>query len=468
MKTIKEILEKRSISRDINLLVIGRTGQGKSALVNSLIELERRITREGSYTDCCTETSQSYTYSNIIAGVDVTIVDFPGLRNNEHNYIQEMKCHEISLVLYCMKMIDHRFTNDDIIAMKKLHQVFGQKFWERVVFVLTFANREMLEMWDNRDKDDENEEPDENDQDAWKELKKERLTGRVQYFKEELAKFFTKHVSQNAIQELEFKVCPAGYYVHKHDTAISFVDWKRNLIKLCCNKDLLNIQLNKSKTKFNINNFYLIIFIEIALAVVIDNRGEVKVENEERILNEEAAALEKAFEGLEFAFLYFNSLSSESIATLLEALSNVDHSQLLMIALVFLSKGKTAELYDADGVAMSYEDVFCHFSKCPMPLVLLFDSAVDDTQKKSDSTIDDILNINLPLHTCPQNSLVLVARHNSASSPVVKEFTEKLSHTSVQKCFETICVNNNSTTVKSKWHDTVRNNLFIVKSINDR
>ena len=144
----------------------------------------------------------------------------------------------------------------------------------------------------------------------------------------------------------------------------------------------MHIQLNKSKTKFNINDFYLIIFIEIALAVVIDNHGEVKVENEERILNEEAASLEKAFEDLEFAVLYFNSLSSESIATLLEAISNVDHSQLLIIALVFLSKGNTAELYDADGMAVPYEDVFRHFPRCPTPLVLLFDSAVGDIQKK--------------------------------------------------------------------------------------
>ena len=462
MKTIKEFLQKRSISRDINLLVIGRTGQGKSALVNSLIELGKN-TPEGSRTNCCTTTTQSYIYPNIIPGVNVTIIDTPGLQdtqNNEHKYIQEIKneCQEISLVLYCMKMTDHRFTNDDKIAMKKLDQMFGRKFWERVVFVLTFANREMLDMWDARDKDDENEEPDNGEKDAWKELKKERLHGRVQYFKKELTKFFTKHVNQNAIQELEFKVCPAGYHVHKHD--ISFVDWRRDLIKLCCKtmeaKHLLNIQLSKSKTKFNINDFYLIIFIEIALAVIIDNRGEVKVENEERILNDEAAALKKAFEDLEFAFLYFNSLSSESIATLLEAISKVDHSQLLMIALVFLSKGKTAELYDADGVAVPYEDVFSHFPRCPIPVIFLFDSAVDGNDFK------------LPLCICPQNSLVLAACHSLASSPVVKDFTEKLSHTSIQECFKTICANNNNTTVKSIWHDTVGTNIYIVKSINDR
>ena len=226
------------------------------------------------------------------------------------------------------------------------------------------------------------------------------------------------------------------------------------------------------------------------------------MENEERILNDEAAALKKAFDDLEFAVLYFNSLSSESIATLLEALSKADHSQLLMIALVFLSKGKTAKLYDADGVP--YEDVFHHFSRCPTPLIFFLDLAVDGTQKEksssitddendsalsdiyvNDSALDDVLaqnesnlivagthnenDFNLHLLNCPPNSLVLAARHNSTSSPVVREFTEKLSHTSVQECFKAICRNNNNgTTVKSMWHDTVGNKFFIVKSINDR
>ena len=133
MKTIKEFLQQRSISRDINILVIGKTGEGKSALINSLIELKREIAPEGAFTDCCTTTTQSYTYRSIIPGVNVTIIDTPGLQdiqNKEHKYIQEMKnkCHAISLVLYCMQLPNHRFTNDDIIAMQKFDQMFGQKF----------------------------------------------------------------------------------------------------------------------------------------------------------------------------------------------------------------------------------------------------------------------------------------------------------------------------------------------------
>ena len=181
------------------------------------------------------------------------------------------------------------------------------------------------------------------------------------------------------------------------------------------------------------------------------------MENEEIILNEEVSSLKKAFEALECHVLYFNSLYSESIATLLEALSKADHSLLSMIGLIFLSKGNTPEPYDANNVAMPFEDVFVHFQSFPKPKVFFFDSACENVN-----------DFSIPI--CPKNSLILAAIHtNLESSPVVKEFTEKLSHTNVQKCFEDICAcNNDSRTVKSKWHDNIGSSFFTVKSINDR
>ena len=266
MKTFKEILKKGNISIDITLLVIGRTGQGKSALINSLIELGREIVSEGSYTDSCTETSKSYTYPNAIPGVNVTIIDTPGvqdIQNKEHKYIQEIKnqCREISLVLYCMKMTEHRFTNDDKVAMQEFYQAFGQKFWERVMFVLTFANDERLKKWDRRDQDDRMKEPLNDDTDAWEKLKRERLAGRVEHRKNELNAFVTKLLqfqhesvqSQDAAQNLKFEVLPAGYHDPKYDDIPCGVNWQCDLIAFCCNevvKHKHRLKLAKSKTKF--------------------------------------------------------------------------------------------------------------------------------------------------------------------------------------------------------------------------
>ena len=182
----------------------------------------------------------------------------------------------------------------------------------------------------------------------------------------------------------------------------------------------------------------------------------MKVENEKLIINKEASTLKKAFEALECHVLYFNSLYSESIVTLLEALSKADHSMLSMIALIFLSKGDTPEPCDANNTVMSLDNVFVHFESFPLPKVFFFDSACGN-----------VTDFSIPM--CPKNSLILAAIHTSLkSSPVVEEFTVKLSHTNVQKCFEEICANNNdSETVRSKWHDNIGSNFFIVTSIND-
>ena len=254
MRTIKELLQEENISTDVNILVIGRTGQGKSSLVNSLIELGEEIVPEGALTGCCTIEPQSYTYPNIIPGVNVTIIDSPGLQDNqdkEHKYIQEMKneCNEISVVLYCMKMTDHKFTNDEKVAIKKFHQVFGQKFWERVVFVLTFTNSEFLKKRDDRDRDDKSKEPRNSEKDAWEKLKKERLTGRVQYRKEQLNVFVTELLQS---QTTTFEAIPAGYYDPECDNNLRGINWHRELIALCCKTikhkhKLSKLKLNKSK-----------------------------------------------------------------------------------------------------------------------------------------------------------------------------------------------------------------------------
>ena len=174
------------------------------------------------------------------------------------------------------------------------------------------------------------------------------------------------------------------------------------------------------------------------------------MENEKITINEEASTLKEALEALECCVLYFNSLYSESIATLLEALSKADHSLLSMIALTFLSKGNTPEPYDANNVAIPFEDVFVHFQSFPIPKVFFFDSACENVN-----------DFSIPI--CPENSLILAAIHTSLESlPVVEEFRKKLSHTNVQKCFEELCAHNNdSRTVKSKWHDNIGSSFFI-------
>ena len=120
MKTMKQALLNAKIgglAKDIQIVVVGKTGTGKSALINSIIDLKRGIAREGGGVDRCSEAVRKYYCSNVVPGVNVTVIDTPGLQDihqQEQSYIQEMrsKCGEVTLVLYCMKMSDHRLSND--------------------------------------------------------------------------------------------------------------------------------------------------------------------------------------------------------------------------------------------------------------------------------------------------------------------------------------------------------------------
>ena len=211
MSTTKRVLTREGTSSDIHLLVVGKTGQGKSTLINSLIELEEDIAKEGAETTSCTKSCHSYVYPELLPGVKVRIVDSPGLQDiytNEQQYIQEMKsqCQEVSLVLYCMKMTDHRLANDDILALRKLNQAFGPGFWKRVLFVLTFANNEKCDQRDSRD--EYGPEPPYSDQAAWANLEKRRFVHRVKQHAVDINKLLKQvlHIDDSV------QVVPAGHY----------------------------------------------------------------------------------------------------------------------------------------------------------------------------------------------------------------------------------------------------------------
>ena len=264
MKTMKQALENARIggpAKDIQIIIIGKTGAGKSALINSIIDLEREIAKESGGSDPCLEGVRKYYCSNVVPGVNVTVIDTPGLQDirqkeQSYMYIQEIrsKCEDVTLVLYCMKMTDHRLTNDDKVAMQKLHEAFGPKFWERVVFVLTFANNEKCKQRDSRDAP--GPEPYRTNRAVWLELKKQRFSGRILHH-EKAINDFLKSI-QFDITSVKFSV--SGDYKETVEENSGVLinpmrlpdreNWLLDLLTLCCDE----IKEKHRFSKLNLNN----------------------------------------------------------------------------------------------------------------------------------------------------------------------------------------------------------------------
>ena len=194
----------------------------------------------------------------------------------------------------------------------------------------------------------------------------------------------------------------------------------------------------------------------------------VKIEeNESEDLSSQADALKDAFKNVGFFVIHFNGLSSQSIFSFLQFFKDsIDPSQLSLFALVFLSKGRTPQLYNCNNEVVPFQDVFRFFAVAPassgsslvnVPKLFFFDlAAVKDKALES-----------FALPQCPDNTVLLAVAHKNVSALAIEKFADKLSVASVQKCvrgtFEELMKNDRE--VKCIMCDTIGSKFFIDKSI---
>ena len=125
-------------------MITGKTGAGKTSLINGLIGKE--VGKEGYTLD--RETTKVEAKKLIHEGHVAQIWDTPGLQDStddEDRYLEEMKkfCSDCNLYIYCVKMSQKRFEASDQRAFQVLTEAFGCGFWAKVLFVMTFANTEV-------------------------------------------------------------------------------------------------------------------------------------------------------------------------------------------------------------------------------------------------------------------------------------------------------------------------------------
>ena len=135
--------------KKFTLLITGKTGVGKSSLVNALIG--KPEAEEGD--DKFSHTKEVTSYDVDIEGLKICVWDSPGLRDddddedgtcNDEKYLADMErkiTEEVDLVIFCLKMDDQRFQVDDKQAFKMVTKHFGKKVWKNAVIALTCANK---------------------------------------------------------------------------------------------------------------------------------------------------------------------------------------------------------------------------------------------------------------------------------------------------------------------------------------
>ena len=187
-------------SRTIRILITGKTGTGKSALINGIIGTN--ASKEGGLLNPTTSKVEEYKRS--ARGVKMLVYDSPGLQDgtkNEKAYLLDMekKCKGVDLVLYTIRMSDQRINVGDIEAMKKLNTAFGEKFWARTMLVLTFAN----EVRDPEDPEDESS-------------NQAFFEKRLQIWKQKLPDTAMKNLSISKKVAKGIPIVPAGYHKNAH------------------------------------------------------------------------------------------------------------------------------------------------------------------------------------------------------------------------------------------------------------
>ena len=131
----------------LEVLVFGKTGVGKSSLINSILGREIVYVYRAFSEECLANTTLTTMQVSLTVGnsMEFSIHDCPGLRDDgedDNKYLEDIysNCKDVDVLLFCVSMTDSRFSSQEQHAIGLINKKFGPTIWERCVLVLTKAN----------------------------------------------------------------------------------------------------------------------------------------------------------------------------------------------------------------------------------------------------------------------------------------------------------------------------------------
>ena len=134
-------------SKSVVIVTAGKSGAGKSTLINTFLGLEGEEASVNSLQPTSVTQDLKF-YEKEINGVNVRVVDMPGLHTTDHdsdeskNIIGELSAMtdgRADVVFFCINILN-RIDRVDLENIDTLTRAFGTEIWEHVIFVFTWAD----------------------------------------------------------------------------------------------------------------------------------------------------------------------------------------------------------------------------------------------------------------------------------------------------------------------------------------
>ena len=248
---MKEWIKRK---KELRIIVTGKTGTGKSTLLNCFIGT--KFFKEGDDLDPCTKTVEVYRYAR--DGISIIAWDCPGLQDgtdNEEDYLKDLvekTERNVDLMVYCVDMSSIRGTDLRVhgSAMQKLTKILGPGVWSNAIIALTFANLYETRITTKQPT-----------------ISRENLSiefnKRIDLWKEKLQEAL-REVGVPDITINSLPVCPAGYYTIPHLPGYHLWASQMWVTMLCAVKEyaqplpiMLNIGRFREKSELSDEDFAL-------------------------------------------------------------------------------------------------------------------------------------------------------------------------------------------------------------------